>query len=116
MFRTFTFYEPDLLSICYGLLSGIGIADSYNLSNKLVSMFKVLKDLLSSSKKYRWGARDLCATINAVKNERIEKISSKISHPDSDYFREGLNKFYMGRISNCDKENFYRVLDSFFPL
>ncbi|KAK3274277.1 hypothetical protein CYMTET_17534, partial [Cymbomonas tetramitiformis] len=111
LFRPVTVMVPDLELICENMLMAEGFVEAKVLGKKFVTLYMLLKDLLSKQDHYDWGLR-------AIKSVLVVAGSFKREDPDipeENLLMRALRDFNLAKIIEEDMVVFMGLLGDLFP-
>jgi len=111
LFRPVTVVVPDMGLICENMLMAEGFTEAKPLAIKFVTLYALLRDLLSKAMHYDWGLR-------AIKSVLVVAGGFKRGEPTVDEFAllfRALRDFNLPKIVGDDLVVFTGLLDDLFP-
>jgi dynein heavy chain len=111
LFRPMSMVNPDIALICEILLFSEGFKSAKVLSKKVVSLYKLSKELLSKQDHYDWGLRALKSLL--VHAGSLKRAEPEI--PEEHILMRALRDFNKPKIVADDSEVFLGLVSDLFP-
>ncbi|KAI3646052.1 hypothetical protein MP228_008980 [Amoeboaphelidium protococcarum] len=117
LFRPMALTKPDVVQIVEILLFSQGIvSDGHTLARKLVSLFSVCQQLMSSQPHYDFGLRAMKGVLSVVGNLNLASLATG-SQAQLDGFQlllQGIKKAILPKLVSDDLSKFQKLLLCFF--
>ncbi|MCP9266202.1 DYHC2 [Dirofilaria immitis] len=110
LFRPIVMSAPDNELIAETLLSAEGFCDAKKLSRKLVSIFSLSKEMLSSQQHYDWGLRALKTVLCSCGN----LLASRVDKNENQVVVDALTLNTISKLTFEDSKRFSILIDDIF--
>uniref|UniRef100_A0A158Q7Q4 Cytoplasmic dynein 2 heavy chain 1 n=1 Tax=Elaeophora elaphi TaxID=1147741 RepID=A0A158Q7Q4_9BILA len=110
LFRPIVMSVPDNEIIAETLLSSEGFCDAKKLSRKLVSIFSLSKEMLSSQQHYDWGLRALKTVLRSCGN----LLANRVDKNEVQVVVDALTLNTLSKLTFEDSKRFSTLIDDIF--